>query len=102
MACLAMRGRVPGLYRGGEKCYGFAENLFTFPERTDEECRQNGSRSDCPISSPRKVPPIRGNLVHFPGKNGKKGGRINIFEGKVHQMTGKMVHFPDTDEMILT
>jgi len=36
------------------------------PDRTDEECRQNGRRSDCLISSPGKVPLIRGNLVHFP------------------------------------
>lgn len=40
-----------------------------------------------------KVPPIRGKLVHFPGKNGDNGSKINIFEGKVHQMTGKQVHF---------
>ena len=30
----------------------------------------------------------------FPEKNSENGGRINIFEGKVHQMTGKQVHFP--------
>ena len=66
---------------------------FTFPDRTDEECRQNGCKNDCQISSQGKVPPIRGKLVHFPGKNGDNGSKINIFEGKVHQMTGKMVHF---------
>ena len=37
---------------------------------------------------------IRGKVVHFPGKNGKKGGRINIFEGKVHLIRGNLVHFP--------
>ena len=69
----------------------------------------------------KKVPPIRGNMVHFPGKKGemavestfsagkctkkagkwftfpekrRNGGRINIFGGKVHQKSGKVVHFP--------
>ena len=37
---------------------------------------------------------IRGKVVHFPGKNGKKGGRINIFEGKVHLIRGNLVHSP--------
>ncbi len=54
------------------------------------------------VARPGKVPPIRGNLVHFPGEKWQNGAEINIFEGKVHQMTGKLVHFPDTDEMILT
>ena len=34
---------------GGEKCYGFAANRFTFPERTGEECRQNGRRAESAI-----------------------------------------------------
>ena len=54
------------LFHPRGKCHGFAAKRFTFPDRTDEECRQNGSRSDCPISSRGKVPLIRGNLVHFP------------------------------------
>lgn len=54
------------------------------------------------VARPGKVPPIRGNMVHFPGEKWQNGAEINIFEGKVHQMTGKLVHFPDTDEMILT
>ena len=33
-------------------------------------------------------------MVHFPGKNGENGGRINIFEGKVPQIRGNLVHFP--------
>ena len=37
-----------------------------------------------------KVPPIRGNLVHFPGKKKRNGGKINIFSRKVHQKSGKM------------
>ena len=36
------------LYPGG-KCYDFAANLFTFPERTGEECRQNGRRAESAI-----------------------------------------------------
>jgi hypothetical protein len=44
------------------------------------------------------VPQIRGNLVHFPGKNGENGGRINIFEGKVPQIPGKLVHFSPKNE----
>ena len=69
-------------------------NWFTFPDRTDEECRQNVRKNDCQISSQGKVPRIRGNLVHFPGKNGENGGKINIFEGKVPPIRGKVVHFP--------
>ena len=38
----------------------------------------------------------------FPVEKWQNDAEINIFEGKVHQMTGKLVHFPDTDEMILT
>ena len=76
------------------KCRRFVVNWFTFPERTDEECRQNGRRSDCLISSPGKVPQIRGKLVHFPGINSENGGIINIFEGKVYRIRSKLVHFP--------
>ena len=32
VAYLARKGRVPGLYGGGEKCYGFTANRFTFPQ----------------------------------------------------------------------
>ena len=67
---------------------------FTFPDWTDEECRQKGRRSDCLISSQGKVPQIHGKMVHFPEKNGENGGRINIFEGKVPPIRSKMVHFP--------
>ena len=37
---------------------------------------------------------IRGKLVHFPGEKRRNGGKINIFGRKVHQKSGKMVHFP--------
>ena len=30
----------------------------------------------------------------FPGKNSENGGKINIFEGKVPQIPGRLVHFP--------
>ena len=43
-----------------------------------------------------KVPLIRGKMVHFPGKNGENGGRINIFEGKVPLIRGNLVHFPSS------
>ena len=36
-------------------------------------------------------------MVHFPGKNGENGGRINIFEGKVPLIHGNLVHFPGKD-----
>ena len=32
VAYLARKGRVPGLYGGGEKCYGFTAKRFTFPQ----------------------------------------------------------------------
>ena len=35
---------------------------------------------------------------HFPREKWQNGAEINIFEGKVHQIRGKMVHFPDTDK----
>ena len=61
------------------------------PDRMDEKCRQNGRRSDCPISSQGKVPLIRGNLVHFPVQRanfpaatgiGSAGHRIFIICGR--------------------
>ena len=30
----------------------------------------------------------------FPGKNGKNGGKINISSGKVPRIRGNLVHFP--------
>ena len=45
--------------------------------------RENIRRSPCCLINPGKVPGIRENLVHFPGKNSENCGRINIFEGKV-------------------
>ena len=44
------RGRVPGLYRGGGKSATVSRQMrFTFPERTGEECRQNGRRAESAI-----------------------------------------------------
>ena len=42
---------------------------------------------------PGKVPPIRGKMVHFPGKNGENGGKINISSGKVPGICRNTVHF---------
>jgi len=40
------------------------------------------------------VPQIRGKMVHFPGKNGENGGKINISSGKVPGICRNTVHFP--------
>ena len=60
-----------------------------------------------------KSPPMSGNCNYncggkclelvgiwftFLGKNGENGGRINIFEGKVPRIRGKMVHFPGEEQ----
>ena len=85
------------------KCREFAGIRFTFPDRTDEKCRQNGHRSDCPISSQGKVPLIRGNLVHFPpiGRTRNAGKMateaIVLFRppGKCHRFAEIWFTFPD-------
>lgn len=69
-------------------------NWFTFPDRTDGECRQNGRKNDCQISSQGKVPPICGKVVHFPWKKQQNSGGINISGGKVPGIRGNLVHFP--------
>ena len=61
---------MPGLYRGGgKKCYGFAANRFTFPERTGEGYRQNGRRAENAIPPRGKVLRFHGKSIHFPKNN---------------------------------
>ena len=41
---------MPGLYRGGGESATVSRQMrFTFPERTGEECRQNGRRAESAI-----------------------------------------------------
>ena len=76
----------------GESAVNLQEYGSLSPGRTDEECRQNGRRSDCPISSQGKVPLIRGNLVHFPPIGWtKNAGRM---AAETIALCGNLVHFP--------
>ncbi len=57
----------------GGKCYGFAAKRFTSPERTDEECRQDGCRADAetdgPIPFQEKCIENAGKRFTFPIRN---------------------------------
>ena len=77
------------------------QNGSLSPDRTDEECRQNGRRSDCLISSPGKVPLIREIWFTFPDRtneecrqNDRRSDCPISSPGKVPLIHGNLVHFP--------
>ena len=54
-------------------------------------------RESAPPGSEGKCRRFAAKWFTFPGEKRRNGGKINIFGGKVHQKSGKMVHFPPAE-----
>ena len=91
--------KASDLYRG--KCYGFAENLFTFPERTGEGSWQNGRRAGSAITPRGKVLRFHGKSVHFPPQHRKRPAlEIKALEIKKRPLSRFTVVAPSRIELL--